>query len=279
MHKTLICILLAAAAFSAGIDHARAQSKENVTYPNAVIPGLGGPVTVYAGIYKPRGNGPFPAVIVLHGCGGTDYHHKAWAERLVSWGYVALVPDSFMSRGHKSLCTQTTLVPPEMRVSDIIGSAEYLAGLPYVAKDKIGLVGFSHGGWTIMKAVQERYQLKAFGIRGAVAYYPYCNPKQDTKISIPLLVLIGEDDSWTPALLCRELQANEALKSAAPTEMVFYPGAYHSFDRPERVIEVDGWSVGGGVKKHKSGGNPAAAEDSFNRSKAFFERVFAAANN
>lgn len=265
-------------AFS-GISYSRAQSKENVTYPNVVIPGLGGAVTVYAGIYKPRGNGPFPAVIVLHGCGGTDYNHKAWAERLVSWGYVALVPDSFMSRGHKSICTQTTVVTPEMRVSDIMGSTEYLAGLPYVAKDKIGLVGFSHGGWTVMKAVQERYQLKSFGIRGAVAYYPYCNPKQDSKISIPLLILIGEDDSWTPAPLCRELQANDNLKSAAPTEMVFYPNTYHSFDRPERITEVDGWSVGGGVKKHKIGGNPVAAEDSFKRSKAFFARVFSAANN
>lgn len=61
---------------------------------------------------------------------------------------------------------------------------KYLASLPYVAKNKIGLVGFSRGGWTIMRAVQEKYKLKSYRIRGTVAYYPYPTPKQDTKISV-----------------------------------------------------------------------------------------------
>ncbi|WP_445220466.1 dienelactone hydrolase family protein [Bradyrhizobium sp. Pa8] len=75
-----------------------------------------------------------------------------------------------------------------------------------------------------MTAVQVKYQLKLFGVRGAAAYYPYCNPKLDANIDVPLLVLIGEDDDWTPAPLCRELQA--AVSKVAPVEMVFYPGAH-----------------------------------------------------
>jgi dienelactone hydrolase len=106
-----------------------------------------------------------------------------------------------------------------------------------------------------------------------VAYYPYCNPKLDVKIDVPLLVLIGEDDNWTPASLCHELQADEALKKATPVEMVFYPGAHHGFDRSQPVTEISGWSVGGGVKKHKIGGNPKAAEDSFKRTRGYFERT------
>lgn len=124
-----------------------------------------------------------------------------------------------------------------------------------------------------MKAIQEKYQLKLFGIRTAVAYYPYCNPKLDVRIDVPLLVLMGADDDWTPATLCRELQADEALKNGAPVEMIFYPGAYHGFDRPQVVSEVRGWSVGGGVKKHKMGGNPKAAEDSFKRTREYFART------
>jgi dienelactone hydrolase len=250
------------------------QTKENVRYPNVVLPGVTvEPVTVRAEIHRPRGSGTFPAVIVLHGCGGHDAHHELWAERLVSWGYVAVVVDSFGSRGFGSICKETTAVTPEMRISDIYGTAEYLRKLPYVAKDRIGLLGFSHGGWTVMKAIQEKHQLKLFGIRAAVAYYPYCTPKLDVKIDVPLLVLIGEDDNWTPASLCHELQADEALKKAAPVEMVFYPGVHHGFDRPQPVTEVSGWSVGGGVKKHKIGGNPKAAEDSFKRTRAYFERM------
>jgi dienelactone hydrolase len=97
-------------------------------------------------------------------------------------------------------------------------------------------------------------------------------PKLDVKIDVPFLVLIGEEDNWTPASLCRGLQANEELKKAAPVEMVFYPGAYHGFDRTQRVTEVSGWSVGSGVKEHKIGGNPKAAEDSL-RTKEYFARM------
>lgn len=251
----------------------QAIANEKAHYPNVVLPGaMVDPVTVRAEVYRPRGNGAFPAVIVLHGCGGHDAHHERWAERLVSWGYVAVVVDSFASRGYGSICKETTAVTPEMRVSDIYGTAEYLRKLPYIDKDRMGLLGFSHGAWTIMKAIQEKYQLKLFGIRAAVAYYPYCNPKLDVRIDIPLLVLMGEDDDWTPAALCRKLQADEALKKGAPVEMIFYPGAYHGFDRPQAVSEVSGWSVGGGVKRHKMGGNPKAAEDSFKRTREYFAR-------
>lgn len=266
----LTYLAIAAVLTFAGVRSA--DAKDNVSYPNASTPGISAAVTLYAGVYRPKGEGPFPAVIVLHGCGGHDYNHQAWAERFLSWGYVAVVVDSFGSRGHGSLCKRTDLVTPADRITDIIGTAEYLAKQPYVDKDRIGLIGFSHGGWTIMKAIQENQYLSSYGVKAAVAFYPYCNPKTDTKIAIPLLVLMGADDTWTPADLCRQLQASEALKTAAPTDMVFYPNTYHSFDRPERVVEVEGWSVGGGLKKHRTGGNPVSAEDAIKRTREFFDK-------
>jgi len=39
---------------------------------------------------KPDGAGPFPAVIVMHGCDGFNPRMPLVAERLKSWGYVAL---------------------------------------------------------------------------------------------------------------------------------------------------------------------------------------------
>src|SRR5262245_8675826 len=36
----------------------------------------------------------FPAVVVLHGCSGISGHSAAIADRLGSWGYVALAVDS-----------------------------------------------------------------------------------------------------------------------------------------------------------------------------------------
>ena len=45
---------------------------------------------------------PYPAVIVLHGCGGISSHSAAIADRLGGWGYVALTIDTLGPRGMDS---------------------------------------------------------------------------------------------------------------------------------------------------------------------------------
>src|SRR5947207_14639837 len=63
-------------------------------------------------LYRPEGNGPFPAVVALHNCDGlagqrTPFgrRYRDWGERLVAAGYVVLFPDSFGSRSLGSQCT------------------------------------------------------------------------------------------------------------------------------------------------------------------------------
>ena len=51
-----------------------------------------------------NGGGPFPAVVVLHGCIGITGHFTGIADRLSSWGYVALAVDSLGPRGISSRC-------------------------------------------------------------------------------------------------------------------------------------------------------------------------------
>ena len=50
------------------------------------------------------GGGPFPAVVVLHGCIGISGHFTGIADRLSSWGYVTLAVDSLGPRGISSRC-------------------------------------------------------------------------------------------------------------------------------------------------------------------------------
>src|SRR6185312_14317197 len=49
-------------------------------------------------LVKPDGRGPFPAVVILHGCSGFSSVYAITAERLKSWGYVALAVDSLGPR-------------------------------------------------------------------------------------------------------------------------------------------------------------------------------------
>ena len=61
--------------------------------------------TLHAQLYKPEGDGPFPVVIALHGCGGLAGHsepvqarYREWTEQLLKGGTAVLLPDSYGSR-------------------------------------------------------------------------------------------------------------------------------------------------------------------------------------
>ena len=52
-------------------------------------------VDVSGYFYQPQGNGPFPAVLVLHGKSGLGEGSRAYASWLAMQGYVAFAPDYF----------------------------------------------------------------------------------------------------------------------------------------------------------------------------------------
>jgi dienelactone hydrolase len=243
---------------------------QQVKFPTAVLPGITAPATITATIAKPDGPGPFPAVIVLHDCGGISRKDQDWAKRLTSWGYVAILPDSFGSRGQGNLCADVEKVGAQQRVQDVIGTAEYLVTLPYVKKGSIAVLGFSHGGWTIMKGIQENSYWGAYSIRGAVAYYPYCTAPQDRNVVLPVKILIGEKDDWTTPDRCRAVVA--AAKNPALIEMTVYPDAYHSFDCNCTTRWVNG-TGGGKTTSRRIEGNSAVTRDAEAQTRAFLERL------
>ncbi|MGH6661515.1 MAG: hypothetical protein ACREB6_08235, partial [Rhodospirillales bacterium] len=51
------------------------------------------------GIYKPSGNGPFPALVLLHVCAAFFDNMAHWAVVAVKAGYVAFIVDSWGQRG------------------------------------------------------------------------------------------------------------------------------------------------------------------------------------
>ncbi|WP_020696616.1 dienelactone hydrolase family protein [Reyranella massiliensis] len=260
-----LCLLPIAAAMASS-----PAAAQQVTYPTAVLPGLTAPATIAATLSRPDGPGPFPAVIVLHDCSGVSRKDQDWAKRLVSWGYVAIQPDSFGSRKHGSLCADVNRVDAQQRVQDVVGTAEYLAALPYVQKDRIAVLGFSHGGWTIMKGVQENARWSSYGIKGAVAYYPYCTAPQDNDVAIPLRILIGEKDDWTPAQRCRDVIGG--AKKPSLIEATFYPDTYHSFDCNCGTRWINGMG-GGGTTSRRIEGNATATRDAELQTRVFLERL------
>jgi dienelactone hydrolase len=181
---------------------------------------------------KPDGDGPFPAVIYLHGCSGLNpAARKRFSELLTGWGYVALAVDSFATRGLEEACDR----PMPDRQADAWGALLYLSKLPFVDQGRIAVVGSSQGGIVALRLASTR-DVKLFDIpdgldlKIAVAFYPRCGVASE-QLAIPTLILIGELDDWTPAQNCQQWMALRKARGA-PVKLVVYPGAYHAFDFP-----------------------------------------------
>jgi len=191
--------------------------------------------TVDGTLFKPGGAGPFPAVVLLHGCGGIRPHFVQWARAIRDMGYVALLVDSFRPRGITSICadSQTMASMTTDRAADAYGALRHLKGLPFVDGDRVTLMGWSHGGWTTLEAMASRhYRSSPDQFRAAIAFYPYCRDALTGPFRAPLLVLIGGSDDWTPAKKCEDMQARLRLMNPdVPSLRVqVYQGAHHDFD-------------------------------------------------
>ena len=153
-----------------------------------------------------------------------------------------------------------------MRVADIAGALDYLATRPDVVKGKVGIIGHSHGGSTVIRSAQASFALNKRGLAAGVAYYPGCNSQFDTGIDIPVLLLAGDNDDWTPADRCRRLVGS--LARGDLVEAIYYPEAYHSFDAKvaDRIV------LGVGGKPHRLVYDAVAAPDAEARTRAFLAK-------
>ena len=118
---------------------------------------------LHAELYKPEGNGPFPTVIALHGCGGLGGHSEAvlpryrdWAERLLKEGHAVLLPDSYGSRGIGPQCRvkERKVRARRERVEDVVAARQWLLQQRWVARDRISLIGWANGASTLLWAVR-----------------------------------------------------------------------------------------------------------------------------
>jgi dienelactone hydrolase len=229
----------------------------------------GGGRELVSQVYRPPGDGPFPAVVVMHGCGGVAPNAAAWAGRLRAEGYVALVLDSFTSRGLKRICGDATVLPARTRAEDAYTAAASLKRLPYVAGDRIAVMGFSHGGATTLWAARSETQHDV-KIRAFIALYPGCGDLGELPGTGPVLMLLGGSDDWAPPAPCQRLAALASGRGRAVQE-VTYPDARHAFDAANlrgRVHVPDARRGQGATVEY----HPAAHADAERRIRDFLAR-------
>lgn len=230
------------------------------------------------GYWFPAAAGRGAAVVALHGCGGLQVNkgrlgtaQLRYAQKLNESGIGVLFTESFEPRGEKSICSQKPgrrAITEEHRRLDVYGALAWLASQPGVDSGRLGVVGWSHGGQTVLSSADRARDVVAnAAVKPAalVAFYPGCNYIDKTAAFAPvapLLVMSGALDDWTPAATCRHAMARLTGRSGAPlVEYIEYPESYHGFDSalpPKERSDVGGTKSG----KATVGGNPVAREES-----------------
>lgn len=192
-------------------------------------------------IWKPSGEGPFPALLWNHGSEKSPGPVDTVARYFVTRGYVFFVPhrrgqgrspgpyimDELNQAGSRDARSRMLVDLHETHLQDQLAALQYLQALPYVDKNRIAVMGFSFGGIQTMLAVE-----RAPGYRVAVN----CSGAAETwrgssdlrsrltaaasKATMPVFFLQAENDhDLTPNRVLSE----EVRKSRQPVEAKVYP--------------------------------------------------------
>jgi carboxymethylenebutenolidase len=249
------------------------------------FPSRDGKTQLVGFLFKSDKQGPFPAVVMMHGRSGAYsslYHgtytaqtlnqrHKMWGEFWAARGYLALHVDSFGPRGYPQGFPRHSYSarPPEVseqwvRPLDAYGALDYLRSRGDVVADRIVLQGWSNGGMALLSAMGQtppglQHPTPGSGFRAALALYPGCrtqfNQDNYTPYAPLLLMVAADDDEVSPQVCVQFAQAVQAREGRIA--IVSYEGAHHAYDDPGR-------------RKQSHAPNRAALEDSKRRAEHFF---------
>lgn len=206
-------------------------------------------LTLHGFIYKPKGAGPFPAILMNHGSEQFPKSGQGVVEPYVNKGYVVFFPHR-RGQGYSSSQsdyimdlinreTATTLGRKfvelqETHLDDTIAALSYLKQIPYVDTDRIVMIGASFGGIQTVLATE-----KQIGIRASVAFAPAAMawaslPLLQSRLiqavrlaTVPIMLIQAENDyDLTPT----KTMARELEKANKPHKLLIFPafGSTHA---------------------------------------------------
>lgn len=179
-------------------------------------------------LVAPVGEGPFPAVLVMHENRGLNPYVKDVARRFAVAGFLALAPDGLAPIGgypgndDDGRAMQRTLDQAKLR-QDMVNSARHVRSHK-LSNGKLGATGFCWGGGTAnFLATEMGDELSA----GAPFYGSAAATDKVPQIKAALQIHYAELDQRVNAM---RPEFEEALKAAGVNyEMHTYPGTRHGF--------------------------------------------------
>lgn len=179
-------------------------------------------------LVKPAGEGPFPAVLVIHENRGLNPYIEDVARRLAVAGFLTLAPDGLFPVGgypgndDDGKVMQKTLDPNQL-FTDMLNSAKYLKSHE-LSNGKLGATGFCYGGGVVNKLAV----VMAADLNAGVPFYGRAPKSEDvTKIQAPLLIQYAQDD---PRVNATQEEYRKALETTGKNFVMHtYEGTRHGF--------------------------------------------------
>lgn len=243
LNSLLLSALLAVCSVKANSQDLRAQflpplDFKPVTFNAETKESIGLFTDIANSTFKPSGTGLFPAVVLMHSCGGVKNPHiRQHAQEILQQGYVVLVVDSFGPRGMENCAAR--ILSGSAGVADAYAALAYLSAKPFVDKSRIYQVGYSWGAIiSTMLASPQSATIVGSSLRFTATVSNYSNCSFEDKYQLllkdsdrPVLMLLGELDRELPPASCFPL-LNEMKAAGSPVLWHVFPGATHSWDKP-----------------------------------------------
>ena len=158
---------------------ALAQAPETDTALNESVQSIRKPglfaIDLETTIYKPDGEGPFPVAVINHGKAGGDprfqgrYRPAQPARYVLQRGYAVVVPmrQGFSKSGGSYIGGGCNVESNgRVQAEDVKAVLDYLVAQPWVDKERMLVLGQSHGGWTTLGFGPLNYP----GVKGLVNF-------------------------------------------------------------------------------------------------------------
>ncbi|MCA9457452.1 MAG: alpha/beta hydrolase [Nitrospira sp.] len=153
-------------------DQPGQYSTEDTIIPNDSI-------RLSARIYKPGGQGPFPAVVLLHGSKNhTKDYYTEYSEYFAAHGIVVA---NYDKRGQGQSTGNLWTATFHGLADDAVAVVEHLASQPYVDDSRIGLWADSQGGWVALLADSLSPQISFIINKSGPAVTPLAQTLYDTR--------------------------------------------------------------------------------------------------
>lgn len=192
---------------------------------------------VPARLYRPEGEGRYPAVLFQHGRRGLDGFVQRLAVRLAARGFVVLAPDVYEAR----FVEPFPLAHDPAMEGDVAAGVDYLLALPDVSSDKLCLVSHTRGGYYTLRVAVDRGR-QADAVACYVSFYPHWQNPNATepeqvyryhpdvdRLEIPTLVFIGEYEQYQRRRSI-ETAVGFMKRAGRDVRLIVYPGVGRGFD-------------------------------------------------